>query len=267
MWNRVVMAAVVVAMVSALGPVVGAQNNTLDQTVHQVGYSLGLYRGFKETDYIIASQFDASGTMMVSGRVAKIPRYRAQIRWDTPGMRIDYDVETDKQRRVEVISGKYSWNEDKPGAGLTPTSGAAMPAPEAYAERLLQMWLTPHGVAKAAKMAGAKAKLSQAGGRTILSFPLPTPLESTTLAVTLDPTNARPEKVEARGPSGAVEATFSDYKDFDNSDVYYPSRVVHRRNGQVVLDLTVTAGEGYNPYVIVPVPKSVSAGQPGRVGG
>jgi hypothetical protein len=31
-----------------------------------------------------------------------------------------------------------------------------------------------------------------------------------------------------------------------------------------VLDLTVTAGEGYNPYVIVPVPKSVSAGQPGR---
>lgn len=260
---RVVISLVMVAMVGA----VGRAQNDLNTTVHQVGYSLGLYRGFKETDFIIASQFDAAGTMQVGGRVVKIPRYRLQVRWDTPGMRVDYDVEDAKQRRVEVVSGKYAWNEDKPGAGLTPTSGAATPAPDAYTERLIQMWLTPHGVAKAAKLAGNKAKLNQAGGKSVLTFPLPAPLESTTLTVELDPANARPVKVETRTPAGALEASYSDYKDFDNSDVLYPSRIVHRRGGQVVLDLTVSAGEGYNPYVIVPVPKSVSAGQPGRVGG
>jgi hypothetical protein len=258
MRNRVVSTAVVASMLVGLGAVVRAQDrNSLEQTIHQIGYGLGLYRGFKETDYIIASQFDASGMMMVAGQMVKVPRYRWQVRWDTVAMRVDYDVESDKQRRVEAVSGKYAWNGDQPGAGLTPTSGAATPAPDAHADRLVQMWLTPHGLAKAAKLAGAKAKLSVVGGNPILSFPLPAPVMSTTVTVTLDPVNARPEKVEAAG----LEATYSDYKDFDNSDVYYPSRIVHRRGGQVVLDLTVTAGEGYNPYVIIPVPKTVMAGQ------
>lgn len=260
---RVVISLVVVAMLGT----VGRAQNDLNSTVHQVGYSLGLYRGFKETDYIIASQFEANGTMQVAGRMVKIPRYRAQVRWDTPGMRVDYDVEDAKQRRVEVVSGKYAWNEDKPGAGLTPTSGAATSAPDAYTERVIQMWLTPHGVAKAAKAAGARAKLTQTGGQSVLTFPLPAPLEKTTFTVELDPANARPVKVQTQTPAGPLEASFSDYKDFDNSDVYYPSRIVHRRGGQVILDLTVTAGEGYNPYVIVPVPKNVSTGQPGRIAG
>jgi hypothetical protein len=259
-----VISLVMVAMVGA----VGHAQNDLNSTVHQVGYSLGIYRGFKETDYIIASQFEANGTMQVNGQTMKVPRYKLQVRWDTPGMRIDYDVEQGgkTQRRVEVVSGKYAWDEDKPGAGLTPTSGKATPTPAAYTERLIQMWLTPHGIAKAAAAAGAKAKLDQAGGKPVLTFPLPAPAQATTMTVELDPANARPVKATVQSASGPIEATFSDYKDFDNSDVYYPSRIVHRRGGQVVLDLTVTAGEGYNPYVIVPVPKSVSAGQPGRVG-
>lgn len=260
---------VISLMVVAMAGMVGRAQNLLDSTVHQIGYTLGLYRGLQETDYIIASQFDAAGTMQVGARTVKVPRYRAQIRWDAPGMRVDYDIEDDakKERRVEVVSGRYAWNEDKPGAGLTPTSGTPTPVPNAYAERVVQMWLTPHGVAKAAKAAGAKAKLTQERGRSTLSFPLPAPLESTTFTVELDPANARPMKVEVKMPSGMLEATYSDYKDFDNSDTYYPSRIVQRRNGQVVLDLMVSAGKGYNPYVIVPVPKSVRAGPPGRVGG
>ena len=265
---RVVISLVISLMMVATFGVVGHAQNTAEQTVHQVGYSLGLYRGFKETDYIIASQFEAAGTMQVGGRTVKVPRYRAQIRWDTQGMRVDYDVEdgAKKERRVEAVAGKYAWNEEKPGAGLTPSAGAATPAPNDYTERMVQMWLTPHGVAKAAKLAGGNAKLSQQGGRPTLTFPLPAPLQSTTFVVELDPANARPTKVDVKLPNGAIEATYSDYKDFDNSDVYYPSRIVQRRNGQVVLDLTVSAGEGYNPYVIVPIPKNVSAGQPGRVG-
>ena len=88
------------------------------------------------------------------------------------------------------------------------------------------------------------------------------------MSVTLNPTNARPENVAVKTPSGLLEATYTDYKDFDNSDVYYPSRIVQTLNGEVVLDLTVSAGEGYNPYVIIPVPESIGVGQKNfRAGG
>ena len=266
MRNRVVIA---LAVVAVLGAVARAQNS-LQQTIHQVGYSLGLLRGLEEKDFIIASQFDATGTMLVGTRMVKVPRYRAQIRWDTPGMRVDYDLGegAQKQRKVEVFGGKFAWNEDKPGAGLTPTSGTATPSPDAYTERLIQMWLTPHGVAKAAGAAGEKAaKMSTVAGKPTLTFPLPAPLESITMTATLDATTGRPERAEVRTPAGVMEVAYSLYKDFDNSDVPYPTRIVAKRDGKVIADMTVTNGAGYNPYVVFPIPKNVSAGQPGRVGG
>ena len=54
--------------------------------------------------------------------------------------------------------------------------------------------------------------------------------------------------------SGMVEATFSGYKDYDNSDVVYPTRVVHKRDGRTVLDLTLSNG-WYNLHVILPLPR------------
>ena len=265
MRNRLVMTLVAVAMLGSL-----ARAQEPKEVAHRAAYRLGLMRGLDEKDFIIASQFDATGTMLVSGRMVKVPRYRAQIRWDTPGMRVDYDVEdgAQKQRRIEVVSGQFAWNEDKPGGGLTPKSGTATPAPDTYQDRLLQLWLTPQGVAKAAVAAGDKTKVSMQGGsRPVLTFPLPSPVEGTTVTLTLDPSTLRPEKAEARRGAALVEVAYSGYKDFDNSDVFYASRVVQKRDGKVVLDLTLTNGWGYNPYVIVPVPKNVSAGQPGRVGG
>src|SRR5688572_30957398 len=51
------------------------------------------------------------------------------------------------QRTVQVVSGKHAWTE------------AAQPAPNpaAVSERLRQLWLTPHGVIKAAVANGATA--------------------------------------------------------------------------------------------------------------
>lgn len=265
MRNPLAMTLVAVAMLGSIG-----RAQEVKDVVHRAGYRLGLLRGLDEKDFIVASQYEATGTMLVAGRMVKVPRYHAQIRWDVPGMRVDYDLDdgAQKQRRTEAVAGQFAWNEDKPGAGLTPKSGAATPAPDTYQERLLQLWVTPHGIAKAAAAAGDKAKLTmQAGGRPVLTFPLPSPLDGTTVTLTLDPNTLRPEKVEARRGSTVLETTYSGYKDFDNSDVYYASHVVQKRDGRVVSALTITRGWGYNPYVIMPVPKNVSAGQPGRVGG
>ncbi len=264
MRNRLAFALVAVAVLGSTG-----RAQDVKDVIHQGGLTLGILRGLNETDFIVASQFDANGTMLVSGRMVKVPRYRGQMRWDIPGYRVDYDVEdgAQKQRHVEVVAGKFAWNEDKPGGGLTEKSGNATPRAEAYQERLIQLWLTPHGVMKAAAAAGSKATLKMVGGKPVVTFPLPAPLESTMFTLTLDATRVRPEKVETKIGAAAIEATYSGYKDFDNSDVYYPARVIQKRDGKVVLDLTVTHGMGYNPYVIFPVPKNVSAGQPGKVGG
>src|SRR5258705_3279960 len=52
------------------------------------------------------------------------------------------------QRTIQVVSGKSAWSE-----------GGAQPAPNpgAVSERLRQIWLTPHGVVKAAIASGAAA--------------------------------------------------------------------------------------------------------------
>ena len=52
------------------------------------------------------------------------------------------------QRTIQVVSGKYAWSE-----------GGAQPAPNpgAVTDRLRQIWLTPHGVVKAAFASGAPA--------------------------------------------------------------------------------------------------------------
>ena len=263
MRNRLVIALALAAILAGVGHAQEAE-----EAAHASGYSLGLLRGLLETDYIIASQYDGFGTMLVDGEMVEVPRYRASIRWDMPGMRVDYDlgVGAQQQRKGEVFAGEYAWDEDKPGAGLTPTSGTATSAPDTYEERLLQMWVTPQGAAKAAKAAADEATLTTVNDRPVLTFSLPAPLQDTVMTLTLNGQTARPEMVQVQTPGGLLEATFSGYTDFDLSDTVYPARVTHTLDGETILDLTLNAGWGYNPYVIFPIPESVSAGPPGRIG-
>ena len=86
------------------------------------------------------------------------------------------------------------------------------------------------------------------------------------MTLTINGQTARPEMVQVQTPGGLLEATFSEYADFDLSDTVYPTRVTHTLDGETVLYLTLNAGRGYNPYMIFPIPESVSAGPPGRIG-
>jgi hypothetical protein len=55
-----------------------------------------------------------------------------------------------------------------------------------------------------------------------------------------------------------------DYGDWNGrdyfSDVMFPRRIVQRRGGVTLMDLTVTKTNTYNPYVVMPVPQSVGGG-------
>src|SRR4029453_7163516 len=132
--------------------------------------------------------------------------------------------------------------------------GVATPAPDATAERLLQFWMHPWSAIKAAMSARQKVKVSTVAGRKVLTIPLAAPLENSPLTVTLDAKNL-PERIEARLAGRALEANYSNYQDFEPmySD-YLPGHIVQKRDGQVVLDLTVTKAASYNPYVIFPIP-------------
>src|SRR5258705_10077255 len=116
-------------------------------------------------------QFSGSGTNYAYGQAYQpggpwprfeVKNYTAAVDYKTPAMKVDMlpaqgehppkgggaqPFATD-QRTIQIVSGQSAWSE-----------GDAQPAPNrgAEAERLRQIWLTPHGVVKAAIASGAPA--------------------------------------------------------------------------------------------------------------
>ena len=226
----------------------------MQTTLKAAANGLGMLRGTLETDSIISLQYEATGLVVDSGRPMRVLRYRATIGYHDPGMRVDADVSDGGpiRRQIHVVGGRFAWNElEKPG-------GPAMPAMETYRDRLLQLWMTPHGSMKAARAAGANAKLTRQGDRLLVTFPLAAPLDGATMTVTLNEQHL-PERVEARMGTTVIENTYEGYKDWDLSQIFFPSRIVQKRGGQPVLDLTVTSCRCTNPYAVFPVPTNVGA--------
>ena len=174
---------------------------------------------------------------------------------------------------MQVVAGKYAWNETAPGMNPSAAEGAAT-------DRLLQLWtLVPESIVKAAVMAGAQTKADILdGGMVVLTFPLPAPLDNATVKATLNPkvfrvdTNPSGQKFqyshlidrsEARLDSTVVETTRElwrlERRDLQ-SMILLPRRIVQKKNGATVVDLTITKSHTYNPYVIMPVPESIAGG-------
>src|SRR5215813_2345409 len=74
---------------------------------------------------------------------------------------------TGEQRQIQTVSGTYAWTQ----------TGDAAPAPAltAAADRLQQLWITPHGVVKAAIKHNATVQTQTEGGKkiTVVSFAVP----------------------------------------------------------------------------------------------
>jgi hypothetical protein len=211
-----------------------------------------------------------------------LTEYRASVRYPAPGggerfpvpaMREDFTCGATggqkPERHVQIVAGELAWNEAEPGRNGTPAMQTAR-------ERLLQVWTLPQGLIKAARLAGPKATFATEGGKPVITFPLPAPLQGGTAKVTFDPENFlfhtmptgvrryfshRVERVETRVDNVTTVTTYSDYRDLNaddyKSDALLPRRIVQERNGTKVTDLTLTMSQTYNPYVVMPVPESV----------
>jgi hypothetical protein len=243
----------------------------------------GMLKGTDERDMVATLEYQGKGTIQVDGQPCTLTKFRASTNYQTLSQRIQYActrANGQKYSNIEVVSGLYAWNEDVAGAEIGPTKGKVAPMGNAVQERLIRIWASPQGAPKAA-LAGTSETLQwganpgtllQDGldkvgttsvawqaGKPVVTFQLPGVAGATAVA-TLD-AKYMTEKVVVTQGSTTTEFTYSGYKDWNNPlnliEVFYAGKMVEKRNGAVVRDLTTDVTETGNVYVIAPVPASV----------
>ena len=222
--------------------------------------AIGILRGLRQEDALTTLEFWARGTMTVDGRMYRVDSYRGSLRFHTvPAMRADLTrvgPDGKSQRVVQAVAGKFAWNETEPGV-----NGTA--APDAAADRMLFLRSLPPGLLKGARAAGSAVQIRQDGRLTVLTYAVPE-VTGAEVTATLNDRHLI-DRVQAKIGSTTTETSFSNYADWNakdyKADIWFPGRIVQKRDGVTILDLTVTKTNTYNPYVVVPVPPSVSTSQ------
>jgi len=251
MMSRVILTVVLTLSFAQLGYV---QESTLET----VATALGMVRGTaRRMDSINTVQFSGRGTLNVPEAGGEwtsfeITEGTVGISYVIPAMRVDMSrIGPDGEERViRVVRGDRAWDERLPGVDPTPVMGQT-PA------RQRQIWMTPHGVIRAAVDNPGAVTVGSQSGRTTLTVDI----DGTPVTATLDE-NSRPATVEMMIDHPVLgqtlaEAEYTDYVDWPILDVYFPSRIVHRLGGETTLDITVT--EFFqNPYVVFPTPEQLS---------
>jgi hypothetical protein len=246
-------------------------------------WHMGMLKGHDERDMVGSLEYQGKGTIQVDGQPCTLTKYRVSTNYQTFAQRIQYNctrANGQKYSNIEVVSGLYAWNEDTPGAEIGGTKGKATPMPAAVQDRLIRMWASPQGAAKAA-VAGTtetfflganpgtlfKDGLDKVGstsvawqaGKPVVTFAIPG-VPGATATATLD-AKYMTEKVVVTQGQTTTEFTYSGYKDWNNPlnliEVFYAGKMTEKRNGTVVRDLTTDVTETGNVYVIAPVPASV----------
>lgn len=136
-----------------------------------------------------------------------------------------------QQRNDQYVSGAFAWNQIGP---------APVPGPRFLADRTHQLWITPHGVLKAAARNKATAAQSTVDGKPVTAITFTEPGRFT--ATVLVNSDRLVERVESRAPDpvmGEVETvtTYSGYRDVGG--IKFPTRIQQTAGGHPVLDVTV----------------------------
>lgn len=209
-------------------------------------------------------QFSGSGTQYAFGQAyepgQRWPRFVAKaytvaVDYQTPAMRLEMvraqgenpprgggaQPFATEVRTIQVVSGKSAW-----------TEGGQQPAPNpgAVGDRLRALWLTPHGVIKAAMASGAAADETGLLNLTV---------EGRAVKATLNAQN-QVERIEYLSSNSVigdypVEIAYSDYAQFGG--IMFPRRIVEKQDGFDTLDITVTDVQP-NAAVPLPVPENVA---------
>jgi hypothetical protein len=260
-------------------------------------WHLGMLRGVQEHELIVSLEYRAEGSIQVNGQACAIAPfeearsgelgmsgYRISANYQQPGYRTQIECTLPNGQtysNIEVVSGEYAWDEDRPGAGLVPGQGTATPMPATLDERLIRFWASPQGAPKAA-LAGAGIPVNKVfrnpgelledgpstigdtsvtwdGSTPVISFPIPG-VDGATAVARLDDRFMAESVVVTHGRD-TYEFTYGDYNDFNNPlnpiEVYMAGTIRESKNGNLVRDLRTAQTETGSVYVVVPVPPSV----------
>ena len=150
-----------------------------------------------------------------------------------------------QQRNDQFVSGANAWNQ---------TPAGPQPGPRFVSDRLQQLWITPHGVLKAAQRNKATAQV-RSDGTTALTFSEPGRFNATVIVGA----DGLVQRVDSRVPDpvlGEVEVVtkYSNYRDVGG--VKFPGRIEQGMAGMPVLDVQVREIEP-NAAVDIVVPDAV----------
>ena len=265
-------------------------------------WHMGMLRGIEEHELMVTLEYRGDGTIQVNGQPCTLAPYeearpgelgsagyRISNAYQFAGSRTQIECTLPNGRtysNIEVVSGEYAWDEDRPGAGLVPGEGTATPMPDKVEERLIRLWASPLGAPKAA-LAGAGIDLMKVfrnpgalleegtakigdtsvrwdGDTPVVTFPIPG-VEGATAVARLDDRFMAESVVVTHGRD-MYEFAYSEYDDHNNPlnliEVYSAGKIVERRNGQVVRDINTVFTETGSIYVVVPVPPNVGPTEP-----
>jgi glyoxylase-like metal-dependent hydrolase (beta-lactamase superfamily II) len=156
-----------------------------------------------------------------------------------------------QQRNDQYVSGGHAWN--------VAANGNALPGPRFVVDRTHQLWITPHGVVKAAMKNKAKVQFTTQGGKSLAAVSFTEPGRFAATAYLNDAYLV--ERVESRVPDPvlgevAVVTTYSDYR--DSGGVRFPGRIQQSQAGHAVLDVTVKEFQA-NAAADIAVPDAVKS--------
>jgi len=194
-----------------------------------------------------------------------VKHYDATIDFGTPAMRIDITRDrgaspprgggqpfTGEQRVIEYVNDESAWDVPMaPGAGPASTP---RPQPAAATERILQVFLTPHGFLRAAVANYGTSRNVPEG--TEVSFSVPPGRRFVGII------NARNQVERVRTWNNnpvlgdmVIEATYSDYQAVPGG-LQFPMHIVQTQGGYPSLDLRLTSVEA-NAKADLAIPESI----------
>jgi hypothetical protein len=272
---------------AAFTPATGARD--LKSVLYNWTWHMGMLRSGNESELVKTLEYQAEGgTIQVNGQPCALKKYRISANYQIPGYRTQIECTRPNgqtYKNVETMSGEYAWDEDIPGAEIVPGKGKATPRPDAFQERLIRLWASPHGAPKAAiagavgmplsesfaqnpgalidRQAAAAAKptttLSWQGDRAVVTYPIPG-VAGATATATLD-SGFLPERIVVKNGTNTTEFVYGNFDDWNNPlfkiEALYAGTIVERWNGTVARDLKTKVTEIGQVYVVVPVPDSV----------
>jgi glyoxylase-like metal-dependent hydrolase (beta-lactamase superfamily II) len=154
------------------------------------------------------------------------------------------------QKLSMAVSGPFAWNVAGP---------APAPSLVQVPNRVHDLWITPHGVIKAAQKNKATLEFRTEKGKELAVVSFTDPGRYTARAYINE--QYLVERVESRMPNPvlgdtAVVTTYEDYR--HHGDIRFPSRIRQSAGGHPVLDIAVNEVQP-NASVDLPVPATVSA--------